>query len=378
MQFSGLRWLSGLKWRLLVRHGGILVTTAFVAGVIFVWSGFYNVAASSDHWVVTTWILERVRVNSVATRSYFVEDPPPLDDPDLIRLGAGHYEGGCAPCHGSPGEPRNAIVRRMLPAPPLLPGAIEDETPKELFWIVKHGLKYTAMPAWPAQERDDEVWTLVAFLRQLPGMTEQEYARLATGNASLEEDGGESGFGALTECSRCHDTPEAPPTSALIPRLAGQSEAYLQRALAEYAAGVRPSGVMHPVALELEAEEIRAFADYYASLPGLGVPQPLSAEPTSERERGRLIATRGVPEDGIPPCLACHSGTAEAFPLLAGQSAAYLAGQLALWQHGLRDQTTYGSIMAPIAQRLTAEQIRDVTLYFESLGPSAVAAGVVR
>jgi cytochrome c553 len=343
----------------------MVVAAAFVAGVVFVWSGFYNVAASSDHWAITTWILERVRVNSVATWSYFVEDPPPLADADLIRLGAGHYEGGCSPCHSSPNEPRNAIVSRMLPLPPLLPGAIDDESPKELFWIVKHGLKYTAMPAWPAQERDDEVWSLVAFLRQLPGMTEEEYARLANGNA--EQDRAARGFGALTVCSRCHETETAPPTSSLIPRLAGQSERYLARALREYAAGVRPSGIMHPIARELNDAAIRRFAEYYANLP-VAAASPAEEElPPDAVARGHEIAERGVPGEGIPPCITCHSGATGTFPELAGQSAAYLAGQLALWQRGVRDETTHGAIMAPIARRLDAQHIHDVTIYFQSL-----------
>lgn len=372
---------SGLKWRLLVRHGGILVLMAFVAGVVFVWSGFYNVAASSDHWVVTTWILEQVRVKSVATRSYFVEDPPPLDDPDMVRLGAAHYEGGCSPCHSRPGEPINVIVRGMLPVPPLLAGSIVNDTQKELFWIIKHGLKYTAMPAWPAQKRDDEVWALTAFVARLPSLSPEEYGALAgMDRAPQKPTSGDrlatsSETVALTQCVRCHGDASSPPISALVPILNGQSQVYMERALSEYAAGLRPSGVMQPAADLLGDAERRRLAAFYAQL------DRARQNPDGEQDRiarGRELALQGDTERGIPPCLACHSGRrGNAFPSLAGQYAAYLANQLHVWRSGGRDLTTYGQIMAPIARRLTDEQVKDAAAYFASLGTDDPSDGAV-
>lgn len=367
--------LSGLRWQLLVRHGGLLVAAAFVAGITFVWSGFYNVAASSDHWFITTWILERVRVQSVATWSYFVEEPPPLDDAAMIRLGAAHYEGGCVPCHSRPGEPINAIVAGMLPPPPPLTTVTEHLKTKEIFWTVKHGLKYTAMPAWPSQQRNDEVWALAAFLLRLPSLSPQDYRELS---GVSRGDGARQGSGelaqggepvALTECVRCHGDASTPPISTLVPTLNGQSQAYLERALSEYAAGVRPSGVMQPVAGLLEAEERRRVSAYYAGLEP--VPQQPSDEPGIV-ESGEQLARRGDPERGIPPCLACHSDQRTgAFPSLAGQPADYLAAQLRVWRSGARDITTYGKIMAPVARRLTEEQVQAAAAYFASLPADA-------
>jgi len=79
-----------------------------------------------------------------------------------------------------------------------------------------------------------------------------------------------------------------------------------------------------------------------------------------------------VPERGIPPCLVCHgAGAAAIFPRLAGQHAPYLAGQLRLWQRGLRAGSVTGAIMAPVAKRLEAAQIEDVAAYFASLPDNA-------
>src|SRR5690606_19116170 len=93
----------------------------------------------------------------------------------------GHYASGCLPCHGAPGQPRALIVKQMVPEPPYLPPAIAELAPDELFWIVKHGIKYTAMPAWVAQQRDDEVWAMVAFLQRLPALSAAQFRQLAAG-----------------------------------------------------------------------------------------------------------------------------------------------------------------------------------------------------
>lgn len=364
-----------LGWKRLALATGIVIIFLVAGIAIFIWSGFYNVAATREHFAITTWILEKLRRQSVETRSYFVEAPPPLDDPDRIHLGAAHFEGGCAPCHGRPGDPVDAIVSGMLPPPPPLAGAVAHQTPEEVFWIVKHGLKYTGMPAWPAQGRNDEVWALTAFLKQLPGGTAADYQQLS-GRDRLPPEPREdltqgSDTVALTQCIRCHDDAAKETLSTLVPRLAGQSPAFLLRALAEYAAGTRPSGIMEPVAENLDEREMRELAAYYAGLETRPPPAGNRLDADSV-ERGRVIAVNGDARSGIPPCLACHSrNRAAAFPSLAGQHAAYIAGQLRLWQEGGRDMTGYGQIMATVARRLTDEQISDVAAYFSSLPPAA-------
>ena len=69
----------------------------------------------------------------------------------------------------------------MTPPPPELTGRVSRYKAEELFSIVKHGIKFTGMPAWPVQQRDDEVWAVVAFLRRMPEVDAAEYRRLAYG-----------------------------------------------------------------------------------------------------------------------------------------------------------------------------------------------------
>jgi len=372
-----MRWSPKLK-----RRAVWIMTTVLVLALgafLFAASGLYSVAASRGHFAITALLLEFAMRRSVATHSLLVTEPD-LRDPDLIRLGAGHFHGGCAPCHGAPGEPRNSIARGMLPEPPDLAASVPTWSTSELFWIVKNGLKYTGMPAWPAQKRDDEVWAVIAFIRQLPGMGEAAYRTLALGNAEpVQRDARElvqigSRADAISTCARCHDDEDAAPTSRFTPALAEQSARFLAEALRAYANGSRPSGIMQPIAARLRADDIDAVAAYYAGFPRRPG-QPAPPELMDQVARGRTIATSGVPRGGIPPCLACHSAAAAAaFPRLAGQPAGYVGQQLRLFRDGVRTGTAQADIMAVIAKRLDDAQIADVALYFAHLAPDTPSA----
>jgi cytochrome c553 len=363
-------------WRFLMTAAGALGAAA-LAAILIMATGIYDIGASKPHFAVTYWLLDFAKRRSIETQSLMIRAPK-LDDRGMITLGAAHYLGGCAQCHGAPGLPRNPVASSMLPQPADLVRVAPTWTSAQLFWIVRNGLKYTGMPAWPDVTREDEVWALVAFLRTLPTITQQQYARLSAGGlASPQRSGREiAEFGAeaeaLSRCGRCHDPPAPEAASALVPRLAGQSRAYLELALRDYAEGRRASGVMRPVVAELDNESIALLARYYGELPPMrGAAMPDNAG----IERGRTIAERGDPETGVPPCLACHGATSAAtFPRLAGQSARYLESQLRLLKGGQRMGSVQSKIMAVIAARLSDEQIDSVTRYFASVQPPAKPA----
>lgn len=68
----------------------------------------------------------------------------------------------------------------MRPMPPHLTEAAAHWEPKEVFWVVKHGIKMWGMPAFGPAHDDEALWGLVAFVKQLPGMTPEAY-EAATG-----------------------------------------------------------------------------------------------------------------------------------------------------------------------------------------------------
>src|SRR5690606_1925078 len=102
--------------------------------------GLVSITASSGHWAITDVLLHGAMRRSVQTQSLGVEAPP-LNDLAMVAEGAGHYEIGCAPCHGRPGQDLPPIPKGMTPPPPYLASRIAEWRPRELFFIVKHGVK---------------------------------------------------------------------------------------------------------------------------------------------------------------------------------------------------------------------------------------------
>ncbi|MCP8937524.1 c-type cytochrome [Alsobacter sp. SYSU M60028] len=361
-----------------IRDLAIAAALLGAGGLLFAMSGFYSVAATREHWPPVRWFFDMALARSVQFHAAGIVAPN-LDDARLVRKGAAHYEGNCAPCHGAPEAWRNPFSHQMMPEPPHL-ASTERWSDAQLFWIVKNGIKYTGMPAWAAQNRDDEVWAVVAFLRRLPGLTGSDYHRLAFGAAPARDgsDGAAREGEALAQrgapaatasCARCHGTGEVPADPA-FPRLDVQHEAVLYKALMAYREGERASGIMQPVAALLTPDEMRAVARYYA---GLRATAPATmdgnaAQPDGSSD-GATLAREGTPQ-GVPGCAVCHDSGApgEARPALDGQHAAYIAEQIEVFRSGARAKGD-GIVMTAIARLLTPEQVGAVSRYYAGLKP---------
>jgi cytochrome c553 len=361
-----LRRFFGLSLRQIVVGGGVAAGMVLVAGAFFVLSGLYNVSASREHLDVTTWLLDLVRRQSIRTQSLDVGDPPP-ESPGMMRLGAAHYELGCAACHGAPGRPPSALSAAMLPSPPPFASSTLPWSPRQLYWIVRNGQKYTGMPAWIAPDRADEVWPVVSFLTRMPDLDAASYRELA-GIADRRP-----AFGASRErsevCARCHGAPGEATPIGIVPQLSGQSRTYLERALHDYADGRRPSGYMQNVAAMLDDREMRELAAAYAEA---AAPPPAStqAPPAALLRRGEAIARDGLPAKGVPACLACHVDARNpAFPRVLGLPARYIAQQLRLFREGRRNAPGYGAIMEAVASRLDDGDIAAVGAYLAAMPP---------
>jgi cytochrome c553 len=382
------RWLITTAVLLALLGGGGLLASA---------SGIIPITASSGHFTITEWLLAFSKRRSVATHT-LGKEPPSLADPALLLKGAGHFEAGCRPCHGAPDLARlPRVPRAMLPPPPNLSVVAPTYQPEELFYIVKHGIKFTGMPAWPSQVRDDEVAALVAFLVALPKLDAAGYRQLVHGEPSQGVRGSAAAMSAaepldslvgaegapravVASCGRCHGMDGLGRGNAAFPALAGQRQQYFVTALEAFAADRRQSGIMQPSAAALSAEEMRQVAAYYGRLPAR---RARGARPASDGgdassdaasiERGRQIAEQGVPERRVPSCSDCHGPGLElegaAAPVLAGQYADYLVLQLQLFAQEHRGGSDRAHLMDEVAPRMTHEQMRDAARYYESLAP---------
>lgn len=370
-----------ITWRrALLGLGGLAL-----AGLLFAWSGVLYIGATGGHSAPVGWFLHWVMQNSIRTHA-LPHQAPDLSDPALLPRGAGHYATSCAPCHGAPGQPQSPVLAQSTPPPPALAQGLADWSAEELFVIIRHGVRYSGMPGWVAPARQDEVWAMVAFLRQMPGLDAARYLALA--EAGLRRDpatppatppgleglatrpGGGALAASLRDCARCHGL-DGLGAGTAFPILAGQSAAYLEATLRDYAEARRQSGIMQPAAARPDPAQLRALAEHYAAQPHPGPAGP-AADPAMLEEGGRL-AREGFSPRGVPACLSCHGGAAlarnPALPRLHGQHAGYLENQLALWREGARGGGESPQVMAAIAGRLSPGQARAVAAWFAAAGP---------
>jgi len=157
-----------------------------VVGAAAVYSGLYNIAADVPHTQPIYWLLETARDRSIAVHARDIEVPSNLSDPNRISRGAGQYAEMCSGCHLAPGMKRTELSRGLYPRAPELRRK-SSLTAAEQFWSIKHGVKFTGMPAWGVTHDDDLLWDLVAFVRKLPELTPEQYESLVKNAPTHEE-----------------------------------------------------------------------------------------------------------------------------------------------------------------------------------------------
>jgi len=163
---------------------GILIVAGAAAFVIA--SGRFPVAATNPpsdlEKAVATLALRR----SVARLAPRAENPVKAA-PEVLAKGLGHYRSMCLTCHGAGTVDPSPIGEGLNPpAPDLTQRSVQSKTDAELFWIVQNGIRMTGMPAFGPTHEDQEIWTLVTFMRHLPELTAGEEAALESGRATEE------------------------------------------------------------------------------------------------------------------------------------------------------------------------------------------------
>jgi mono/diheme cytochrome c family protein len=148
-----------------------------LGGAAFIGSGVYNIGADDHHTKLVLAIIEQLRDRSIVARSNSIEAHY-VEDPQRIALGAQHYAALCVGCHLAPGVTKSDIRQGLYPHPPNL-AQEELQQAQRAFWIVKHGIKMSAMPAWGKSLDDETIWNVVAFLRKMPDMTPETYQQLS-------------------------------------------------------------------------------------------------------------------------------------------------------------------------------------------------------
>lgn len=154
-----------------------------LAGFGFIYSGVYSVAADTPHTPLTYWLLETLRERSIDRASRPL-DVPDLNSADWLLAGGPDYNEMCAGCHLRPGKTYSDMSLGLYPVPPNLTAGLDEHEhagddkqslARRQFWIIKHGIKASGMPAWGKTHDDQRIWAMVAFLQRLPELTEEQY-----------------------------------------------------------------------------------------------------------------------------------------------------------------------------------------------------------
>jgi mono/diheme cytochrome c family protein len=125
---------------------------------------------------ISSALLQSLRGRSIAVRARDITPPADLGSPARISVGAGLYANMCSGCHLGPGVEPSEMSQGLYPQAPEL-AKTNDLSPQQQFWIIKHGVKLSAMPAWGKTHPDPLIWDMVAFIRKLPTLSPDAYRK---------------------------------------------------------------------------------------------------------------------------------------------------------------------------------------------------------
>ncbi len=158
-------------------RGVILGAIALAAGLyIYLHYGFVDLRADQKPSALEQNVLGSALDGS--TERYAPKQKNPLQPTEENLLaGAKLYRDKCSDCHGSPINPNSDYGLSFNPRVPQFMKQAPDMPENENFYIIKHGVRWTAMPAWGHVMTDSEIWQVVTLLSRFeklpPGVNEE-------------------------------------------------------------------------------------------------------------------------------------------------------------------------------------------------------------
>ena len=192
---------------------GIAISIVLVIGagaLLYAWTGWYHIGATVPHWDLTSGFIEMVRDRSIVSQSGDIRMPD-LDKAEVRSRALPHYQEMCRYCHGAPGYGPKEFASGLYPLPPeMTDGQLQEEwNSAQIYWIIKHGIKMTGMPAFGPTHTDRELWGLVALTEQMPRMTPDQYEQALEQISSGHGHQGHSHGGGQPHESQGHDAQES-------------------------------------------------------------------------------------------------------------------------------------------------------------------------
>jgi len=157
---------------------GIIFTVVVVgvAGLLFAYLGHMPVNADAAPGKLETAVAGHAMDASVERQAPKASNPIQPTEENLLR-GMLIYSMNCAQCHGEPTRKASLGNGEYPPAPQFTQDP-PDMPDHQNFWIIKHGIRYTAMPAWGKMLSDDDIWKVTTFLgnwKKLPPTVKSKF-----------------------------------------------------------------------------------------------------------------------------------------------------------------------------------------------------------
>jgi mono/diheme cytochrome c family protein len=162
---------------------GVVFTVALLLGAAFAAVQFGAIPAGADAKAprIEQWAAKRSLHAAMARDEPGVTSPIAPTDENLLA-GVKSYGANCAICHGAADAKASMLAKGFyIRAPQLAKDGVEDDPVAITYWKVKHGIRFSAMPAFGANLSDTEVWQLALFLKQmdkLPPAVDSAWKRL--------------------------------------------------------------------------------------------------------------------------------------------------------------------------------------------------------
>ena len=170
----------------------------------------------------------------------------------------------------------------------------------------------------------------------------------------------------VRNCTWCHGGSAQGYSPA--PRLAGQRASYIYQQLVSFAYHTRDAPFsrqyMWGAAANLNPPAAYALSIYFSNLP----PRAANDGNRGLVPLGEIIYQRGMPEENVAACVACHGPNAEGvgtIPRLGGLDYSYLKRRLEQWAEGYHG--TLDHPMPHIATQLSRSQIEELASYLSFL-----------
>ncbi len=177
---STLEILSQTKERALrkVLLGAVLMLAILLLAAFAIMElGLMPVCADGPHSNLEARIMPAVLHASISRHAPRETNPVRLNE-DNLKAAVDTYKAVCARCHSS-GEGKASVYgQSFYPPAPQLPAGMAQYTESQLFWVIKHGIRNTGMPAWGGMLSDEEIWQIVDLLKNsqdLPPSVEAQW-----------------------------------------------------------------------------------------------------------------------------------------------------------------------------------------------------------